>query len=103
MIIRQWFKWRKNYSSGPSSWKYDKICHDSETPLSEEYIEEYIEEEFVNSWIEGEHYRGFDFELVDKPPMEYIDTRIEYYLNRIKYAEQSLVYLHSLKNESKEN
>ncbi len=95
----QWFKWRKKYSHGPSCWIYDQISSFDSSPLSHEYIDEYIREELADAWTESEHYRGFDVELIDLPPKEHIETQIQRYLRNIQYAEQQLTYLYSIRDE----
>lgn len=84
-----WARYRKKYSHGPSSWKYFYYQPDPDMTL-----EEMIEASFIH-WDEGEHYRGFDCEIIDKPPLEFIQDEIENSERRIRNANK---YLEILRN-----
>lgn len=71
----KWFRWRENYSSSKGKWDY---CLSVETLLEELGAEKRNE----NSW--NEHYRGVEFEEIDKPPVEWLHGQVKELDERIQ-------------------
>lgn len=92
-----WIRWYKLYSDGmtPScddnyNYQWYNVGDRNMTELSSA-IEMDIEES-INLYEEGEHYRCFRWEVIDKPPQSYIRNQIKWHERSIEYSTKMLEY-----------
>lgn len=101
-----WVRWYKVYADGmlPKSDKdYSYMFFDFLENYPKDAANDVIEEtigEGINHYEEGEHYRRFCWEYIDKPPQWYVDKKIKEYKERIKNLTKKLKYFKRL-NEDK--
>ena len=64
----KWFKYRHKFASGPSNeWEYALYTYGPQA--ASEFIHDYGLTE-VYAW--SEHYRGIEYEIVDKPDPDWV-------------------------------
>lgn len=61
----QWIKYRHKYSYGVSKWEY--------LDLGNTTIDDFLEENYYRHYHE-DHCRGIEYEVIDMPPQEYLET-----------------------------
>jgi hypothetical protein len=96
-----WIRWYKMYSDGmtPSSdhnYTYQWFNKGDRTPDEMYSMIEMDIDESINLYEEGEHYRCFRWEYIDRPPEWYIIEQIKYFTKSIKVATQMLEYFESI-------
>lgn len=100
---KMWIRYKHKFSSGSDrDWSYVEIPDKDELreigyePLKNQFprtwddvIGEYLstEMELANQYSYSEHYRGFDYEMIDNPPVEYIMARLNNHKSMIKHHE----------------
>lgn len=98
-----WIRWYKVYADGilPSRddhYTYQWYNQGNKT-LAEMYsIIEMDIEESINFYDEGEHYRCFRWEYIDKPPQSYIEEQIKWHERSIQYSTKMLDYFKGIKD-----
>ncbi len=78
-MILTWYRYRYNFSYGPTSWVYE--YQNGEYTQSE--LEDVVSELGEYNW--SEQYRGFDVEILNTPTPELVENLIAKSLNNINY------------------
>lgn len=92
-----WIRWYKLYADGmtPSrdeNYNYQWYKVGGRTMGELYYLIEMDLEESINFYEEGEHYRCFRWEYIDKPPQFYIEDQIKWHERSIKHSTEMLEY-----------
>jgi hypothetical protein len=69
-----WYKFRSNEAAMYGQWQYTKI---PQWVIDEDYdIGDYLKDlGYGDEW--SEHWRGFDWEPIDKPPKEFVEKELK--------------------------
>lgn len=99
-----WIRWYKLYADGmvPSSddnYEYRWFHRHGRSISDMTFVIETDIEEDINLYEEGEHYRCFRWEVIDKPPQSYVERMIEYHTSTIKHATAMIEYFKGIKYE----
>lgn len=95
-----WIRWYKLYADGMTPKRdnqYDYQWYNKGNRTANEMysvIEMDLEEQ-INFYEEGEHYRCFRWEIIDKPPQWYVDRLIEHHTAMISHSTSMIEWLKS--------
>jgi hypothetical protein len=77
---------RTRWSSGTSKRTHHEVCLDNFGDTSEEALREWVEEKIRRDNDDGgEHFRGVDYEVIDRPPEWWLAEQIERARRSSKY------------------
>ncbi|MCE5289884.1 MAG: hypothetical protein LLG14_11655 [Nocardiaceae bacterium] len=88
MTEYSWIMYRRNSSAGHGRWEYMEVATEDLRRLARsDFIENYLE-----SGNDGysEHYRGYEFKEIPRPPPEVLESRIRSAKGQIKSATEDL-------------
>ena len=86
-----WLKYRDKWASGmKTEWDYYDVGSDKQ-----EYIDDFLTEESnKHNW--SDKFRGLDYEIIDKPPKEYLVKLIDRLSNTLFCTERRIEKLKKL-------
>jgi hypothetical protein len=67
-----WIKYTHTFASGEVTWEWADIGSDTSKEAVEDFLTE-LQREY--DW--SEHYRGVDYEIIELPPREILQKRID--------------------------
>ena len=99
-----YFKYRDKWSHGPGHWRLKEL--EVRNLKNKAYdvtdsIQDYLDE--ISSNINSEHFRGYDYKILNYIPTEFIENRITDYVDNIKYYKKEINRLSRLKTKKIKN
>lgn len=84
-----WIKYRTMHAYGPDDWSWLEVV-----ASSKDVAEQYFKDEEVHSIDEkhwwDDHYRGVEFEVVDKAPREVVESKLKRAREVLSHAERDV-------------
>ena len=93
----KWVRWCLKYREGTTSeWEYFQTNDD----WNSESIYGYINDELIDASDRyNDGFRGFNFDVIDKPPLEYILYNINLIEERLRLSQKYLAELYELRKQ----
>lgn len=96
-----WIKYRRKSSAGPGSWEYKELAYDKDGKYTREDEANAFIRELNDSQFNGEHYRGYEWEIIFDLPIEYIDTIIKNCERSVNALNEKIIRLTDMKQALK--
>lgn len=90
-----WLKIRHKYGNGVGSWDYLEIEKENKEENIEKAIRDF-EYEVDDYWVERSLYDGAEYEIVNRPPKEWLSKRIQDFENVERDARYKIIQYENL-------